>query len=191
MIDVTMIPFSAFRFAQGQARRRKALSEVMPVGGEFTYFVLLSDAYLGIGDGERYIGSFDDLRKALSSGDDLKALLAARANGQLTEGRHQLPDVVVEHLGLAGSGLAHVRRWGFGGSEPIIATIAVSEINDALTESNFEEIEVGDLSGNWYIRTREDEPLIFVAVVAGPLLEQLRLCKEFCCEVTGDFEYAH
>jgi hypothetical protein len=188
--NLTMTPFSKFTFPQAQARRHKALSEVMPVGADLTYFVVLSDAYLNVDEGERHICSFDDLRDVLSREDDLQALQTARANGQLTEGHHGLPDAIAGYLTNAGSGSAHVRRWMFGASEPIIATLAISDIKDAWAGSDFEEIEVGDPSGKWYFRTRDDEPLIFLAVMTGPLLDQMRQCKEFCREVSGEFEYA-
>ncbi len=184
-----MTPFSKFKFAQTQARRRKALSEVMPIGANLTYFVVLSDAYLSVDEGERHICNFDDLRDALSRGDDLQALQAARANGQLTEGRHELPDAVARHLADGGTGSPHVRRWMYGASEPITTTIATPGIKDAWAAMSFEEVEVGDPSGMWYFRTRDDEPLIFLAVKAGPLLDRIQQCKQFCREVSGEFEY--
>ncbi len=185
-----MTLFSKFTFAQTQAHRRKVLSEVMPLGGDFAYFVVLSDAYLSVDVGERHICSFDDLQDALGRGDDLQALQTARAKGQLTEGCHELPDAVAGYLAESSTDLPHVRRWIFGASEPFITTLAISEIKDAWACSDFEEVEVGDPSGKWYFRTRDDDPLIFLAVRAGPLLDQIRRCKEFCREVSGEFEYA-
>lgn len=185
-----MTAFSQFKFAQTHARRRRTLSEVMPVGEDLAYFVVLSDAYLSADDGERHVSSFGDLQEALGCDDALQALQLARAKGQLTEGDHQLPASVAGYLAKASTDSPSVRRWVFGASEPTITTIAISEIKDAWSGSDLEEVEVGDHSAQWYLRTRDDEPLIFLAVMAGPLLDQIRKCKEFCREVSGRFEYA-
>lgn len=186
-----MIPFASFKFSpQTQARRHKVLSEVMPEGDDFTYFLLLSDAYLAFGEGERHIRSFDDLQEALGCGDALQGLQAVRGEGQLTEGRHTLPDAVASYLADAGIDPLQVRRWVFGDSEPIISTVVLSRIRDAWADLDFEEIEVGDPSGKWYFRARDDDPLIFLAVKGGPLLDHIRQCKKFCREVAGEFLYA-
>lgn len=185
-----MTPFSQFRFSPTQTHRRKALAEVMPVGDGITYFVVLSDAYLSNDQGERHIGGFCDLREVCGGGGELHALQAARAKGQLTEGQHQLPDVVAAYLASSGTGSPQVRRWVFDASEPIVTTVARSEIQNAWAVLEFEEVEVGDPSGNWYFRARYDDPLVFLAVMAGLLSDQIRRCKEFCREVSGGFDYA-
>ena len=190
LMDQNMIPFTNFKFPSTvETRRRKMLSEVMPMGGDFTYFVLLSDAYLTFDKDERHIRSFYDLQDALGDGDDLEALQIARAEGLLTEGRHGLPDAVVGFLADAATELPQVRRWVFGDSEPIVTTVAISEIKYAWASLDFEEAEVGDPSGKWYFRTRDDEPLIFLAINDEPLSSHIRRCKEFCREVTGEFLY--
>jgi hypothetical protein len=138
-----MIPFANFKFPQQtQARRRKVMSEVMPVGDDFAYFVLLSEAYMTFNEGERHIRSFDDLQDALGRSDDLKALQTARAEGHLTEGRHALPDAVAGYLADAGMDPPQVRRWMFGDPKPIVTTGARSEIKSAWAGLGFEEVEV-------------------------------------------------
>jgi hypothetical protein len=185
-----MIPFANFEFSQqSHARRQRMLSEVMPLGDDFTYFILLSDAYLIFHEGERHIFSFDELHEALGSRDDLQALQTVRAEGQLTEGRHALPEAVACCLADAGSGPSQVRRWVFGESEPIISTVALSEVKNVWAGLDFEEVEVGDPSGKWYFRARDDDPLIFLAVKGASLRDHIRRCKEFCREVPEDFIY--
>lgn len=186
-----MVPFASFKFpSRTQTRRQKMLSEVMPVGDDFTYFVLLSDAYLTSVESERHIQNFDDLKNALGHADDLKALQVARTNGQLTEGRHALPAAVAVYLANAGGDPPHVRRWVLGDTKPIITTVALSEIKDAWAYLAFEEVEVGDPSGRWYFCAKDDDPLTFLAVKSAALSDDIRRCKEFCLEVTGDFLYA-
>jgi hypothetical protein len=190
MIYQTMTPFSTFKFLQTQARRRKVLSEVMPVGENLAYFVVLSDAYLSVDEGEKHVRSFEDLRNAMECADSLQALQIARTHGKLTEGRHELPDVVAGYLAEGGEGSLHVRRWVFGVTDPVITTLPISGVKDAWSSSDFEEVEVCDSSGSWYFRARDDEPLIFLAVSVGPLSDQIKRCNEFCREVSGEFEYA-
>lgn len=190
MIHSTMTPFSKFKFVRTQARRSKALSEVMPAGRNWAYFAVLADAYLNVNDGERHIRSFRDLQEALGSGDDLQALQMARTKGQLTEGRHELPDAVAGHLAKAGADSAIVRRWAFGAAEPVTTTIDISDIKEVWVGSDLEEVEVGDHFAQWYFRMRDDDPLIYLAVTGGPLLAEMRLCKDLCLEVSGEFVYA-
>jgi len=185
-----MTPFSKFKFAQGLTRRHKLLSDVMPVSADFEYFVVLSDAYLTLGGSERHICNFVDLQEALGHDVDLQELQLTRVNGQLTEGRHELPSAVASYLAEAGRGAAHVRRWVFGVSEPIITTLPLSVVKDGWSRSDFEEIEIGDSHGRWYFRTRDDDPLVFLAVSTGALSEQIKQCKEFYREVGRGFEYA-
>lgn len=181
--------FSSFTFAPTPGRRHKALCGVMPVGEAIAYFAVLSDAYLTVDGDSRHVRGFEDLQ-ALLGGGDLQVLEYARARGQLIEGRHELPDRVAVCLASAGTGAPHVRRWVFGASEPIITTVTRASVKDAWAELDFEEVEVGDPSGKWYFRARDDDPLIFLAVPTGPLLDQIRLRQESCREVSGEFEYA-
>lgn len=185
-----MTYFTQLEFAQTQSRRYKTLSEVMPVGEEWSYFVVLSDAYLNTEGGERRIRGFGDLHGATSCGDSLQALQTARASGKLTEGRHELPDVVASYLAQYGAESSSVRRWSFGASESSTKTIATSELAGAWAGSDTEEIEVVDQSAQWYFRMRDDEPLIFLAVRDRLLSDQIKHCKAYCREVSGDFEYA-
>ena len=185
-----MSRFPQFRFAQVQSRRRTTLSEVLPIGDEWTYFVVLSDAYLRVDGGEKHIRCLSDLRDGIGCDESLSALQMARARGSLTEGLHTLPDLVVRALACSGEDMSSVRVWTFGASEPSIKSIASSELACAWTGSDIEEIEVAGQSALWYFRMKDDEPLTFLAVSSEPLSNQLRHCAEFCCEVTGDFEYA-
>jgi hypothetical protein len=182
--------FPEFKFAQAQTRRRKTLSEVMPMGEAWSYFVVLSDAYLSTEDGEKHIRSFSDLQSAMGCGDSLSALQMVCTSGKLTEGRHELPDIVASYLAQFGEGPWSVRQWSFGASESSTKMIASSDIAGAWAGSDIEEIEVADQSAQWYFRMREDAPLVFLAVRAGPLLDQIRHCNAFCREVSGDLEYA-
>lgn len=183
--------FSNFRFIQTQGHRRLTLTQVMPVGREWTYFVVLANAYLrGIDGVETSISSLDDLRDVLACDDELQALQGVRTSGRISEGRRELPDVLASHLANACSGELQVRRWIFGASVPIIDTLAPAEIKDGWAAADFEEVEVCDLNGQWYFRTRDDEPLVFLAVRAGPLLDQVKQCRQHCREVAGTFEYA-
>ncbi len=185
-----MIPFANFIFSQEQTRRRKILSDVMPAGSDFAYFLVLSDAYLDVDGSERHIYSLDDFREVLNCCNILRSLQSVRTNGQLSEGRHALPDAVAGCLAKTASGLPDVRRWIFGSSKPIITTLDIADIKDAWARSAFEEVEVGEPSGKWYFRARDDEALVFLAVRAGPLLDQIQQCRRFCQEVSGEFEYA-
>ena len=116
-------------------------------------------------------------------------MLNARASGKLTEGRHALPPQIAKILGSAGSETAQVRRWKLGILEPSVSLIACSNVGNAWAEEEFEEIEVGDSSGKWYFRAKDDEPFFFLAVRHGLLLDRIRQCKEFCQEVDGHFPY--
>ena len=186
-----MNPFDTFEFAsQTQKRRKKVLSEVMPVGDNFTYFILLSDGYLTNHDTEQHICNFDDLGRALGCTDDLQEIQLVRAEGRLTEGRHALPDLVAGYLAGVGEGHLLVRRWSYGNAEPVISTVARSAIRDGWADPEFEEVEVADPTGKWYFRARDDDPLIFLAVNDAALIDKLRRCNKFCREVTGDFLYA-
>lgn len=185
-----MLRFPQFKFAQGQTRRRKTLSEVMPTGDEWVYFVVLSDAYLSMDGGEKHIRGFSELRDEIGCDESLSALQMARARGVLTEGRHKLPDLVASDLARSGAATSSVRVWTFGTSDSSTKAIPSSDLACAWAGSDIEEIEVADQSALWYFRMKDDEPLTFLAVRSEPLSDQLRRCAEFCCEVAGDFEYA-
>lgn len=185
-----MTHFTQIRFAQTKTRRHKTLSEVMPQGAEWRYFVVLSDAYLSTEAGEVRIRSFSDLQRAMSRVGSLQALLAARASGRLTEGRHELPDVLVSCLAQSDTEPSNVRRWRFGASESSTMAIDSSELAAVWAGSDTEELEAVDQSANWYFRMKDDEPLTFLAVRDQTLLERIGHCDAYCVEVGGDFEYA-
>jgi hypothetical protein len=186
---LAMTPFAQIKFAQTQTHRCKTLSEIMPVGEDWSYFVVLSDAYLTTDDGEIHIRSFSDLQDAMNVGDGLQALKAARARGKLTEGRHELPDVVARILSQSGMEPPTARRWAYGASESITEPIALMDLASTLAKPEIEEIEVADQFATWYFRSRDDEPFIFLAVRGYPLTDRIRHCVEYCREARGDFEY--
>lgn len=160
------------------------------MGDEWRFFVVLSDGYLSTGAGEVHVRNFSDLQRAMSFGDSLQALLAARAGGKLTEGRHELPDVIATCLTTFNSEPSRIRQWRYGASEPSTVEVTSSELVGVWPGSDFEEIEVVDVSASWYFRMKDDDALIFLAVRAPYLLEQMRRCETYCVEVGGDFEYA-
>ncbi|MBL8343352.1 MAG: hypothetical protein JNL30_17930 [Rubrivivax sp.] len=185
-----MSPFLELKFASTQSRRLKAVSQVMPLGDAWSYFAVLSDAYLTTANGDTRIRSFADLQLALDCEDSLQALSLARESGRLTEGRHVLPDLVASWLCHHGAATSSVRRWKFGGAEPMTELLPTSELYGVWAGSDTEEIEVADDSAQWYFRMRDDEPLVFLATKAHSLASRLRQCSAHCCEIDGSFTYA-
>lgn len=185
-----MTHFSQIQFEQVTTRRRKTLAEVMPKGDEWHFFVVLSDGYVSTGGGEVHIRNFTDLQRAMSLCDSLQALLAARASGNLTEGRHELPDVIATCLTAFNAEPSSIRRWRYGASEPSTVAVPSSELGGVWPGSDFEEIEVVDASASWYFRMKDDDALIFLAVRDPYLLVQIRRCETYCVEVGKEFEYA-
>ena len=185
-----MTHFAQIKFAKTKSHRCKTLSEIMPMGDEWRYFVVLSDAYLSDEAGEIHIQSLSELQRAMSSDDIFQAIRAARNSGKLTEGRHELPVGIISCLARFDSEPLSVRRWLFDASESSTITISTSELAGVWTGPDVDEIEVIDRSANWYFRMKNDEPLIFLAVRAPSLLDQIRQCNAHCVAVSHDFEYA-
>jgi len=185
-----MTPFSKFSFSKTPSRRHVALSDVMPIDEKFEYVVVLSDAYLVVNGDEKHIDGFRDLCDAIGTDDGLQALRVARAKGQLTEGRHTLPDAIIGYLIGAGTAPLHVRRWTFGASTPVLSTFPLTYAKDVCSSSNFEELEVCDAAGTWYFRARDDDPLVFLALPKGALSEAIERFHDCCRSVSGEFEYA-
>lgn len=160
------------------------------MGEDWSYFVVLSDAYLHGKNGEMHIRSFDDLQGEMRCGDGLQALQVARASGELSEGSHQIPDVVASCLTQSGSDYSSVRKWFFGIADPSTKLLLTSDLASAWSGSNIEKIEVVDQFAQWYFRMKDDEAVIFLAVRGRPLSEQIKRCSAHCREVNSEFEYA-
>lgn len=184
-----MTPFSKLKFLRTQKGRHKTLLDVMPVDENFAYFVVLSDAYLSINQDEKHVRNFKELQAIMGNLDGLQALQIVRSKGQITEGHHELPDIVASYIANIGVASLHVRRWVAHSSEPILTTLPLANVKDGWSSSPFEEVEVCDSLGKLYFRAKDDEPLIFFAVLDSRLSDKIRRCKKFCREVSGEFEY--
>lgn len=182
--------FTDLHFLPAQSAHRTTLSEVLPIGEGWSYFVVLADAYLSSTECEAHIKNFRDLQEAIGCDDALQALEIARGSGKLTEGRHELPDIVANYLGQYSTGPVGVRRWRYGETKSTTEKMDVSAINDAWFGSDTEEIEVVDQSGQWYLRIKDVDPLIFLAARTHSLADEIRRCNAYCREVSGSFEYA-
>lgn len=185
-----MTPFSTFSFSQSPSRRHQMLADVMPTNESFVYVVVLADAYLSVEGHDRHICGFREFCDVLGIQDAMTALRVARTEGQLTEGRHALPDAVAEYLIAIGKGQLHVRGWAYGASAPVHSSHALTRVQEIVPDAQFVEIEVCDSAGTWYLRARDDDPLVFISLCRELLPDLLKRSSDYCQTVGADFEYA-
>lgn len=185
-----MTPFASFTFASQRPRRSPTVADVMPINPGLACAVVLGDAYLHRNGNDTHLTCFPDLCEALSIGSATEALQAARAEGQLSEGNHILPSDVRDYLGSLGQGPIFVRGWAFGSSSAEISTHLLVQLSEVLSTAKFEEVEVCDASEIWYLRCRDDDPLIFLSLTRERVAELVRCFPDTCLEVESDFLYS-
>jgi hypothetical protein len=162
----------------------------MPINPDLACVVVLGDAYLHTDENDRQLTGLADLCEVLGIESALEALKVARGRGQLTEGSHALPGAVRDYLASIGHGSTFVRGWTFGTSTPKLSTHSVLQLSEVLRESKFEEVEACDSTQVWYLRFRDDDPLVFLAMPRERVSELVRLSPETCLEVEPGFVYA-
>lgn len=185
-----MTAFGSFVFAPCSRRRHQTVSDVMPINPGLRYAVVLSDAYLHTEGNDRRVSGLADLREALGVASATEALQAARARGQLTEGSRGLPWAVREYLMSIGQDRTFVRGWTLGSATPSLCSYPTIQFWEVLRRFNFEEVEACDSSEVWYLRFRDDDPLVFLSMQTDFLRELIQLSPDTCIEVEPGFVYA-
>jgi hypothetical protein len=192
MIKGKMVnPFLGFDFQFGSARRKQPISSVMPTNAGLIYKVVLADAiYCGADGGDTHIHSFNDLSKIFCEKDYGKALQIGRKSGRLIESRRVLPERLISKFQKSADDLVYVRHFGLVNSQENGSIVTRGMLRLELINPRLGEVEICDAESTWYMRFRDDDPLIFVAVSL-PLGEDLmREFPDLVLAVDADFVYA-
>lgn len=183
-------PFYNFLFSTDSlTKQRLSLKAVMPINSGFSYAVILNDAYLGR---DTPINGFEKLSAHLNINSPLEALSEARNLCLLTEGKKWLPAEILKFLTLTGGPECHMR---FGSGKGLRCCAINPEslgVDIVASQGCYEgEFEICDKNGSWYLRFRDDEPVIFLAAeekVIGELTEKF---TNNILQVPSDFLYCY
>lgn len=185
-------PFSGFDFSKSHTRRKQPLNSVMPVNPGFCYAVFLTDAYLRNLDSDIPVHDFDNLCASLHEKSAMNALVRARTLGSLTEGKKFLPAPIVDFLVSVSSSDLYIRFGEDGRSRcsPLDVKSFSTNIIAELPVRNG-EFEVCDSKCLWYLRFRDDEPVMFFAAKTAVVHKIIRKFPVNSMEVSPDFIYSY
>lgn len=183
-------PFSEFKFSNLSTRRCQPLSSVLPINSGFGYAVILTDAYFSEAGRDIAVKSFEDLRSVMGADSFMSAIVDARRYGSLTEGKKYLLNDMVDIL-ISASGPAAYLRIDNDDEEichRISAELMKSDIT-AVKPGHVGEFELCGERGIWYIRFRDDEPIVFLSAERGLINDLVERFPHNIMGVPPDFTY--
>jgi hypothetical protein len=187
-----MNPFDKFIFSMLHAERGQTVGSVMPANKGFSNAVVFTEAYLRKSKADVLIRGFSDLLSVMDDVSPLGALMRARSDGSLTEGKKWLSPEMTDYL-LSVSGNTFYIRCSCRGSGPTgYSKISVASLNSDIISSqpcHEGEFEICDSNGTLYFRFRDDEPVMFLAARADIVSELTRLFADNVHLVEPDFIY--
>lgn len=182
-----MDSYAAFQFAATPAGRKVPVGDVLPRNANFQYAVMMWRAEFW----DRPISGFPDLQAATATTFPLDALAKARASGGLTEIEpHVAPAAFWEALDLSAAPPVGLRLHLFGESHPVIEALERAEITTAVRAWLPEEVEIFPSDSRWYVRFRDDQPLMFLAADAVTIQRLVLMFPQNILQIPEDFVFA-
>lgn len=162
----------------------------MPTNPDLGFAIAFGDAYFARNGEDLHLSRFADLCEAVGVADVFAAIRAARTSGRLTEGAHVLPPPVSDFLISIGKGPLVLRQWPVGKGTSSCGKHSLQRIAGVLPSEKAEEVEAWDSAENWYLRFRDDDPFIFLALPTISIERLIVLSPDNCRQVEGNFVYA-
>jgi hypothetical protein len=173
-----------------QHRRRITLAELVKPRAGYEWAAILTDAYLSQDGIEKVIGSFNVLTTEIGARNVLEALDTARRSGRFTEGRKVLPQATVRSLQRFGVEPFWIRSLDDSCKEVISAQRMVDNIIST-SRAALGDFALCDTGATWYLRFRDDDPLLFLFAESTLLGEVISEAPENVFEVSRNFIYAY
>ena len=184
-----MNPFVSFTLSADKPQRRQLLGSTMPTNEGLAYATILSDAYFYKAGDDTRVTSFARLCELTGETSVLEALTKARSQGCLSEGERELSNEIQLLLRSVGGKEIYVRRSMSGTTTLDTSAYAIDSLGTIVKEARDDEVELCDSHQFWYLRFRDDDPLIFIAAPSNFIDEVVRRNCQTCLKVGHDFVY--
>lgn len=182
-------PYRAFApSSTAQQRRKIAVAQLTARMPGYEWAAILNNAYLTEDGVDVSVVGFRELLGELSGSDAIRRLDEIRRSGYLTEGARGLPPAIISCMSQAGKQPFLVRSLGSLESKPITAQ---QMARGAWAGDVADEVEICDEGSRWYLRVRDDDPLIFLYADAALLDEIEKKSPEYMLRLPDDFVYAY
>lgn len=186
--------FQSFQFKRKSGSRRVTLEDVLPNDPDLGYCAVFTEGFTKLDGKDLAVASFGELFNALGEDPDVNIFERIRQSGKLYEGRKTLSRCVTEQLIRCSTGAktAFIKCWdspeSYTWSVPLERYLETYDLLFGLPH-RFGEFEVSDECARWYLRIRDDDPVIFLAGSMN-LVKKLGLdCAQWVLQVPRIMKY--
>lgn len=184
-----------FHFKKKQSRRNIHLNELLPIDGEISYCLFITNLVLKIGKQKYDVSDFDKLFKIVNLERNDENLGIIRQNYQIIENHHhfnsKLKTIIKDISGRSQWIYIHCAEdtktshyWRIGVDE-------FTNLEDFLNYLPviFGEFDFFDESNNWYLKVWDDEPFIYLAAQDLVVRKLSENYTDKCIHVPKNFLY--